>query len=308
MVLTRDQKEFSRKLQEMDLPGLEVLAPETEKEIMAGLPGVNILLANPPIAFKYINHAKNVVWMQSVFAGVDAMMQPSLSKDYILTNVKDTYGDAMAEFVFGYILMFEKEILENLGFQREKVWNQRPFGTLKEKTIGIMGAGSIGKEIAKISNAFGAKTIGFKNCREEVEFFDEVYGKEDIKHFLAESDYVVMVLPKTVETDDIMNEKTLEMMKKSAVLINVGRGNAVNENDLVNALKSGVISKAVLDVFKEEPLSRESELWSLPNVFITPHVSGYTLSERIFEIFEENYRRFIEGEELIYKVDLGRGY
>jgi len=308
LVLTRDQEEFAARLQSLGLPDLEILAPKNDAEILENIEKANILLGNPPMAKSYINKAKNVVWMQSSFAGVDAMNEKDLRKDYVLTNVKDTYGQPMAEYVLAYILMFEKDVLVHMNFQKDKMWKQRPAHVLAGKTVCILGTGSIGREIAKVLKSFGMKVFGYKTQYEKVEFFDEIYTREKLGEFLGAGDYVVSVLPRTVDTDDFFNRETFAMMKSSAVFMNIGRGNAVNEADLVEVMKGKIIAKAVLDVFKEEPLPAQSELWHMPGVYITPHLSGYVINDKIFEIFEENYRRFVKGEALKYQVDFAKGY
>lgn len=308
VVLTADQKKFREKLQILKLPDLEIIVPEDPDEAHAEVTRANILLANPVIAKKYINEAKNVVWMQSTFAGIDAMNTPGLRKDYLLTNVRDLYGEAMAEYVLAYILFFEKEISENKEYQKESRWEQREARLLKDKTLCILGAGSIGRVIAETVKAFHMRTLGYRTKDEPVPFFDKMYTRENLEECLAVSDYIVSVLPKTEATDNLINSETLSFMKKSAIFINIGRGNAVNETDLILALREKRIAAAVLDVFQKEPLSPENALWSLENAYLTPHVSGYVVSGKIFEIFSENYRRFLAGKALRYRIDFTKGY
>ncbi len=309
LVLVRDTEQYAKKLKALNLPEVDFLLPQSETEILEMAGRANILLANPTIAWKYINEVKHLKWMQSVFAGVDAMNGEGLRKDYLLTNVREVYGEPMAEYVLAYILMLEKEILETRGEQLKKVWNQRPPGLIKGKTMGVFGVGSIGKEIAKVAKAVGMRVLGFATEQRGVEYFDEVYvGEDAVSKFLAQCDYVVSVLPATADTDDFFDIERLQMMKKGAVFINIGRGNALIEEDLVQVLQSGHLRAAVLDVFKTEPLPEDSKLWGIKNVFITPHNSGYVINDKIFAIFTENYRHFNVGEDLIYQVDLTKGY
>ncbi len=308
VVLTRDPVDFRKKLAELNLPDLEVIIPKNPDEAQKEVAKANILLGNPPMVSKHINAAKSVVWVQSTFAGIDALNEPMLRKDYALTNVRDAYGEAMAEYVFSYILLIEKEMLANVEYQKQKIWQQRDVRVLRGKTICIIGAGSIGKCIAKIAKAFNMNTLGYRAENVPVEYFDEIFTGDDLKDCLPRADYIVSVLPRTKDTTDIINAKRISFMKQSAVFMNIGRGNAVNEPDLIQALKERRIAKAVLDVFKEEPLPKESPFWSMDNVYVTPHLSGYVLSEKIFEIFAENYKRFLRGDELMYRVDFTKGY
>lgn len=307
IVITRNQEEYERRLAALGLPDLEVLAPRDEQGIRENIERANIMLGNPPLAKNYINAAKNVKWMQSTYAGVDAMNAEGLRKDYILTNIREVYGPPLAEYAFAYILAFRKELVENLAYQKEHAWKQRLAGMISGQTLCIVGAGSIGKEIARIGKAFGMRTIGYRTKGESVEFFDKIYSG-DLKECVAQGDYVVSVLPNTKSTDGIFDADIFKAMKATALFMNIGRGNAVVEADLITALENKTITRAVLDVFKEEPLPADNPLWAVENLLITPHMAGYIFTDREFEIFKENYRRFCADEELLYRVDFEKGY
>ena len=307
IVISRNQEEYERRLKALNLPDLEILAPRDADGIRQNIERANIMLANPPLAKNYINDAENVKWMQSTYAGVDAMNAEGLRKDYVLTNIREVYGPPLAEYTFAYILAFRKEISENRAYQKEHLWKQRLAGMISGQTLCVVGAGSIGKEIAKIGKAFGMRTIGYRSTNQPIEFFDEIYAG-DLKQCVALGDYVVSVLPNTKQTDDIFNAEVFASMKNTAVFINIGRGNAVNEVDLIAALKERKIAKAVLDVFKAEPLPADSPLWNTENLYLTPHMAGYIFNDRELEIFAENYRRFCAGEDLMYRVDFAKGY
>src|SRR3989338_1003222 len=307
IVISRNQEEYERRLKALNLPDLEILAPRDADGIRQNIERANIMLANPPLAKNYINDAENVKWMQSTYAGVDAMNAEGLRKDYVLTNIREVYGPPLAEYTFAYILAFRKEISENRAYQKEHLWKQRLAGMISGQTLCVVCAGSIGKEIAKIGKAFGMRTIGYRSTNQPIEFFDEIYAG-DLKQCVALGDYVVSVLPNTKQTDDIFNAEVFASMKNTAVFINIGRGNAVNEVDLIAALKERKIAKAVLDVFKAEPLPADSPLWNTGNLYLTPHMAGYIFNDIELEIFAENYRRFCAGEDLMYRVDFAKGY
>lgn len=302
--------EYWKELHALDLKDAELLIPKSDIEIEKMLPYANILLADPPIAHKHINQAKNVVWMQSTFAGIDAMVEDSLRCDYILTNVRDVYGKSIAEYVLTYALHFEREVERNLTNQKSKEWEYKLSKTLARKTMGIIGPGSIGKDIARVAKAFDMRTIGLKPKNEPVEHFDEIFASEDYVKFLSQANYVIGVLPSTELTRGMINADMFSEMKPEAVFMNVGRGDTVNEGDLASALNEKRIAGAVLDVFCEEPLSDSSPLWNLPNVFITPHIAAATLNTGIgiADVFSENYRRFVAGEELKFQIDFDKGY
>jgi phosphoglycerate dehydrogenase-like enzyme len=308
LILTREQDDFHEKVKALNLPNLKILVPQNEAEIAEQIGQANIFLANPLLAYKWINKATNLEWMQSTFAGIDAINAPHLRKDYLLTNVKDTYGVVMAEYVMAYILTFHRELKHYQTQQKDKNWIQKNTHSLEGKVLGILGAGSIGKKIAKRAKAFGMKIIGYKKSPTSVEHFDEIETGEGLKNLLSQADYVINVLPNTKETIHIINGKTLQQMKSSAIFMNIGRGSAVDEKAIVRALETDQIAKAILDVFHVEPLPKDSPLWTTKNCIITPHISGYTLSNRVFEIFAENYMRFTKKEPLNYLIDLKKGY
>ena len=155
---------------------------------------------------------------------------------------------------------------------------------------------------------FGVRTTGFSRSGKACDDVEKVYTAENIAGFFAGLDYVVLTLPDTPETRNFINADRLRMMKSSAVLMNVGRGSTINENDLVCALQEGIIGGAVLDVFAEEPLAQDNPLWDLPNVFVTPHLSAISFPEDIVGIFTENYSRFLKHEPLLNVVDFKSGY
>ncbi len=308
VVLSRDQDDYSKNLQSKNLPELDISYPKNDMEIEVVITSADILLAEPPLAAKWINHAKKLRWMQSTFTGVDAMMASGLRQNYLLTNLRETYGTAIAEYTMGYILYLEKEIALNQHYQQQKRWEQRPTNVLTGKIIGILGTGSLGSEIARISKAFGLQTIGYRSSNQPQENFDRIVSGEDLQELLRASDYIIATLPATQATTHLLDTVAFEQMKETAIFISVGRGNIVDEKVLVGAMKHHRIAAAVLDVFAEEPLAPKSPLWDMQNVYITPHNSGYILSDRIFDVFEENYHRFRNGEELLYTVDFTKGY
>lgn len=311
LVMVRDavRNEFRKDLEKLNLPDLEIIIPENEEEIIKNIWEVNILFWNPPITKKYIHLAKNLVWFQSSFAWIDSLCSPEMRKDYILTNVKETYWKEISEYIFWYLIMLEKQFLDDLKSQKNKIWNQRPIWAIKNKTIGIMWTWSIWKEIARIWKSFGMQTLWYRSKQEDVENFDKIYTKDSQKDFFWKSDYIVCVLPNTCSTNDIINKETLWLMKKECIFINVGRWASVNEMDLYNSLKNKEIAFAVLDVFKQEPLPENHPFWEVENIIITPHISWYiSNNDRIIEIFCENYKKYNSWKELDYVIDFEKWY
>jgi len=173
--------------------------------------------------------------------------------------------------------------------------------------LGILGLGSVGKEIAKRGKQFGMNVLGVKRVPEEVENVDQVFGPGDLRKMIPLVDYLINVLPLTPETYHILGERELNLMKGGAFLFNIGRGKTIDEKALKEALQTKKI-QAVLDVFEREPLSPKSGLWDLKNVIITPHVSGINLPEEICQEFVRNYERWARGESLANLVDRKKGY
>jgi glyoxylate/hydroxypyruvate reductase A len=173
--------------------------------------------------------------------------------------------------------------------------------------MGILGLGSIGKEIAKRGKQFGMEVIGLKRIPEPVENVDQVFGPKDLEKMIPLVDYLIIALPITPETNHFIGERELSLLKEGTILINIGRGKTIDARALSKILKTKRI-KAVIDVFEEEPLSKESELWGLENVIITPHVSGINLPEEICEEFVQNYEKWVRGEPLTNLVDREKGY
>lgn len=307
LVFVRDRDEVNEKLKRLRLPDSEYFF-HSEYDLENKIDQIDIFLGVPLIAKKYLESAKNLKWFQSTFAGIDSLIHPNLRKDYLLTNVKDVYGNVMAEYVLAYILMFEKEILDYVNLQQKKEWNQHSFSSVAGKSVGILGTGSIGKVIASKLNMLGFKVSGLNTSGKSVKGFSKVDSFDNITSFVDQVDYLVNVLPATSLTYNLVNQDLFQIMKKDSVFINIGRGSTVNESDLVKALNMGEIKAGVLDVFKEEPLKAQSELWDVPNLYITPHVSGYLISDEIFKVFESNYNKFINGNNLDYLIDFEKGY
>lgn len=308
LILTKEVEEFRDEILKRNLPDLEVIAPTLAAEIPRYISEANIILANPGEIKPFLNHAKKLQWLQCTFTGVDALLAPGLRRDYLLTNVRDVYGEIIAEYVFTYIFYIEKEVGENIAHQQNHFWTQKESYTAIGKTLGVLGVGSIGTQIARIARAFGMRTLGYRKTNSPREYFDEIFVHERIAQFYSQCDYVVSALPQTNATTGIVNRAAFYAMKPTAIFLNVGRGGAVVSADLLEALEQNVIRAAVLDVFTEEPLPESSPLWSTPRLYLTPHISGYLNSKRIFDIFEENYGLFRERKTLNYRVDFEKGY
>ena len=225
-----------------------------------------------------------------------------------MTLTKATvYGEMMAEYVFAYLLYFSRNVAKHLKIKERRFGNRVSPDDLSGKVLGVLGLGSIGKEIAKRGKQFGMRVLGVKRVPGPVENVDQVFGPDDLGRMIPLVDYLINVLPLTPETYHILGEKELNLMREGSLLFSIGRGKTIDEGALVKILKTGKI-RAVLDVFETEPLSTDSELWNMKNVIITPHVSGINMPEEICEEFIRNYERWVRGEPLIGLVDRDKGY
>ena len=253
----------------------------------------------------------NVKWVQLMGVGTDNLGQRELSRvPATITHAAGNTSRPIAEYVIGSMLYFVKRMSELLDHQRERIWDRSlTLSGLANKTIGIVGLGNIGREVAHLAQAFNMQTLATrystKTRQENVEGVDILYPVNEIDQLLASSDFVALTLPLTPESANIINAERIQLMKNTSYLINVSRGKLVDEIALTQALKEKQIAGAALDVFAEEPLSKDSDLWGLPNALISSHLTGNvdTWVEGTIEIFARNLQRYLSNEPLENIVD-----
>jgi len=288
------------------LPLLSIHSAERPQEALGMIGEVEILFSWQ-IPDDLLKKAKRLKWFFSTAAGNENLVKnPSFPESAILTKTT-IYGEMMAEYVFAYLLYFTRDLSKYFKDQRRKIWRQARPGRLQGKTMGLLGLGSVGKTIARCGKQFGMEILGVKRTPGPVEHVDQVMGPEELIKVMPQVDTLVVALPLTPETFHLLGEKELGLMKEGAVLFNIGRGKTIDERALLNVLRTKRI-RAVLDVFEDEPLPKESELWGLENVIVTPHVSGINMPEEICEEFVRNYDRWVKGESMIGLVDCQKGY
>jgi len=299
LILSRDENEYRNLIGSAQLPDLEISNDPRECDIVLGEPKL-IRDALPLLT--------TLKWVQSIYAGVEPLVDPAQPRDYILTNARGVFGELMSEYVFGYLLFHEKKILERIRTQQAKQWQRPESGMLRGKTIGLLGVGSIGAHVAGTAKHFGMRVRGFTRESEESTQVDQYFHADNLMKFAAGLDYLVSVLPRTNDTDQIVNRTLLDALPSHAIFINVGRGNAVDESALIQALNKGKLAAAVLDVFEKEPLPQDHPFWTTPNLYMTFHTSAISYPEDITKLFIENYQLYLEGKPLKYQVDFERGY
>lgn len=308
LILSRNADAYLRLIRSANLPDLSILGTRISDEDGMSGTGCDIVLGEPSLVCRAIPRIPGLHWVQSTWAGVEPLLDPTLRRDYVLTNARGVFGGLMSEYVFAYLLAHERRILQRHASQAACKWDKTPPGTLGGKKIGLMGVGSIGACLAQTAKHFGMTVKGYTRTSETCAYVDAYYHGTDLTAFAADLDYLVSVLPNTAETHRIVNASLLDRLPQKAVFVNVGRGSAVDETALADALRKGTITGAVLDVFQEEPLPAEHILWRTPNVWITSHTAALSLPEDIVRVFIDNYFLFIRGAALRYQVDFERGY
>jgi phosphoglycerate dehydrogenase-like enzyme len=294
------------------IPDLTIHAGTELNMVREHIHGTTILLApTRRITNDLLQNAPRLRWIASTSAGNDRLARnPNLPASVLLTKGL-SHGAVMAEYVLAYLLFFSKKIGPLLAKQRQRIWDRslpevRP-ATLRGQTIGVLGLGSIGREVVRRAKESGLHVLGMKRNPETVPYVDEIFGPGELDRLIPKVDCLVVALPLTTETYHLLGKRQLTLFKDGALLINIGRGEEIDEVALVEILKTGRI-RAVLDVCETEPLPPDSELWGLDNVVLTPHVSGITSPVDICEEFITNFRRWKRGEPLLGVVDRTKGY
>jgi phosphoglycerate dehydrogenase-like enzyme len=266
----------------------------------------------PTTLHRVLDAAPLLRWHHAPNAGVNHILTPQyLERDLILTNGAGVHGIPIAEFVITYLLAYSKRLPSLYKLQNEHNWQRGlPIQELFEKTLLIIGAGGIGQEIAVRAKAFGMRIFGSSRHPKLLPNFDKVVGANEWKELLPEAEFVVISTPLTAETKGMIDVETLRLFRPDSYLINIARGAIVDESALTKALQEGWIAGAALDTVFTEPLPAESPLWTLPNVFITPHCSGNTpkTKERTLALFLDNLNRYYQGKPLRNVVDKTAGY
>jgi len=308
LILAKRADEYQQQVEEASLPGLELVAASTVADAEAVGAACEIVFGEPALIRDVLPALKGLRWVQVVWAGVEPLLDPSLRRDYILTNARGVFGGLMSEYVFAYLLLHERRVFERYRAQKERRWDGSVTGTLRGKTLGLLGVGSIGAHLAATAKHFGLTVRGYTRSSEDGQDVDVYYHGDDLLEFAHGLDYLVSVLPNTSQTRHLVDASLLGQLPPHAIFINVGRGSAVDEPALIEALEKGKLAAAVLDVFQEEPLPTTHPFWTTPNLLMTYHTAAPSFPADITKVFVENYYRFMNGQELKYQVDFERGY
>jgi phosphoglycerate dehydrogenase-like enzyme len=288
-------------------------SPEEDEEFLAMLAEAEVLYDFPRGHTRDLAQvAPKLRWVQASIAGAGEVAKKAglVETDIVVTTASGVYSGSLAEFVVMAMLQHAKGLERLRRDKAERAWRPAYVDTLEGKTLCIVGIGNIGRAIAGRARPFGMRILGVKRTVHDEDparnHADALYGTERLHEALAEADYVTLTLPGTPETHHLVDEEAIKSMQKGAYFVNVGRGAAVDEGALVEALREGHLSGAALDVFEVEPLPRESPLWELDNVIISPHSTDNLpgLTNRLqTDLFCENLRRYLDGESLINVLD-----
>jgi phosphoglycerate dehydrogenase-like enzyme len=299
-------------------PQMKVVQAATPEQLPADLPDADIFVGSvlkPP----QFAAAKKLKWIHSTSAGVGQLMYPELHKSgVIVTNASGIFSIPMAEHTIGLILALARNFPDTVRQQDKAIWSQQNLwdkpqhlaevnGTL----LLIVGYGSIGREVAQRAQALGMRVWGVtRSGKGDATHAEKIVPSSELQNVLPHADYVLLCAPETSETNSLIGAQQLAQMKRTARLINVGRGSLIEEAALISALESGALAGAALDVAQTEPLPASSPLWHAPNLFITPHTSA--LSDRLWPretaMLMDLLERWFDGRELFNRVDFARGY
>jgi len=307
---------------EAEPPGIDSLRARAqvrlahdEDTLRAALPGTHVLMVTD-FRTRALQEAwpaaDSLRWVHATSAGVDSLLFPALiSSDVTLTNARGIFDRAIAEYVLCTILMFAKDFPASVRLQLQHRWQHRESERIQGRQVLVVGAGSIGREIARLLCAAGMEVHGVaRRPRRDDPDFVAVHGQKQLPDLLGHFDYVVIAAPLTPETRGLFSAEAFRAMRPQARLINIGRGPIVDTRALVKALNAGEIAGAALDVFEEEPLPPEHPLWDMDNVLITAHMAGDVIGWRraLTDQFLENFDHWRQGRPLFNVVDKSRGY
>ena len=311
-------------------PGSRIVNLSVEGLADGPVDDVEVLLRGWLVAEAFdrlLARAPNLTWVHSATSGVERALTPAaLARDVLVTNARGVFSRPIAEHVLLMILAISRHLPDLVELQRERTWQPLEGRELRELTIGIVGYGSLGRSVASLASAFGARVIAMRrrpgeadggvDGGEEGDGFpleprvERIVGPEGLLDLLAESDIIVLAAPLTPETESMIDEAAIAAMKRDAWLINVARGRLIDDTALLRALRDNRIGGAALDTFRDEPLPQSSPYWELPNVILTPHTawSSARVLDRSIDLFCDNLVRFSRGEELRNVVDPAAGY
>ena len=301
--------EVYRALLEKRVSEAEFFVCQNRKEVEKYASQAEIALVGMSFPQDLFKKMPKLEWVQVMAAGIENFIQNAEQfKTIPVCRILGVFGKYMAEYVLAYVLYLSQNISRVVEAQKERRWDPFIMEFIHRKTLGVLGLGYIGSVVAQKAKALGMRTMSWDMDKRDVTFIDRQYGVGEIKSFLKEADFVVSTLPATSRTSNLINREAFRAMKKTAYFINISRGAIVDEEALVEALETGTIAGAVLDVMKQEPPPSKSPLWNCPNLILSAHICGPSLPEDMVEIFKENFERYLKKEPLKGLINFERGF
>lgn len=307
LILDRDAPEYAAALADLADDGMRLLSTTDPRDLPVGAAAATIALGEPDRVAAALPELSALAWVQSTWAGVTPLAAAAAS-GVTVTGVKGVFGGQMAEFALACLLDHVVGLAPRRRAQARREWWPAPTGTLAGKTLGVMGTGSIGVEVAARAAAFGLRLRGYSRSGAPREPFESMFAPDRLHDFLTGCDFVVGVLPDTPATRGLLDARALAHLPGHAFLVNVGRGTLLVDDALVAALQAGQLAGAVLDVFRDEPLPAGHPFWDCPGVTVTAHVAARSWPRDIAALFRDNLARFRAGEPLAHRFDPARGY
>ena len=299
-LLTGNDTQYHKLIKQRNLSDLSITENRSE---------ASILLAAPPLAAPCLEDFPNLKWIQSIYAGVDALVPHLDHFSGKLTNVRGIFGQQISEYVLGYLIEYFRQFVQYRDCQQNETWQPRPYQTLSGKKMVVLGTGSIGSHLATTVNQFSITSIGINRSGipEKNSPFCHTFHIQELATALKQADILVNTLPNTPETEYLLTSEILKSCK-NVLLFNVGRGNIIKDEVLLEAINKKSVSHAFLDVFEQEPLVANHPFWQHKDITITPHIAAVSFPEQVVEVFCENYQRWYDGFSLINLIDPGKGY
>ncbi|MEO6349031.1 MAG: D-2-hydroxyacid dehydrogenase [Candidatus Limnocylindrales bacterium] len=304
-------------------PGSRLVSVSLEGHVDSDIEDVEVLLRGPlpmNVFDRILARTPRLIWVHSATAGVERVLTPTArERGLAITNARGVFSDPIAEYVLMMMLAISRRLPLLLELQRERTWQPLEGREMADVTVGIVGLGSIGRRVAELALTMGSRVIatrrhgsidGGDDEDDELMALIDIMPADALPQLMAESDFVVLALPLTPETTDLFNADMLAHAKPGSWLVNIARGALVDDRALIRAVRDGRLGGAVLDAFREEPLPADSELYTTPNVIVTPHTSWSSgrVLDRSIELFCDNLVRFRRGEPLLNLVDPSAGY
>jgi phosphoglycerate dehydrogenase-like enzyme len=300
LTLPQDVRDFYAARLRQRFPQLQIDVVDHFSKAAPFMPETEILVTfGPMLRDEVFASAGKLKWIQALGTGIDGVIdQPSLRKDVIITNIRGIHGEPVSEAAILGMLALSRRLPDSVRYQDKRSWTRWPPRLVDSKTVGIYGVGLIAEALAPRCAALDMTVIGFTSTKRELPGFDRMHLRSDLIKYAGELDYLVLLVPYSEETHHCINARVFAAMKPSSYLINLARGGIVDETAMIEALESGKIAGAALDVFQEEPLPSEHPLWTTKNVIITPHLGGFcdVYAERALPTIEHNMACFLRGE------------